>query len=105
MVYECCWILCKGAVLVRFARRNVRDRVHLKRFSLKCKNVGSYQVFINEDLSNYNQQIYAVLRQKQKEKKIHSVWSCRCRIYCRVVAGVESIPIATLTQAHSIGEF
>lgn len=73
----------KRPVLVTFSSRLIRNRIIQARKSLALKKS---HLFLNENLTKSNQEIFAKLRQMKKAHQIHSCWSFNGYIFYKVKA-------------------
>jgi hypothetical protein len=73
-------------LVVKFVRRIKRDTVYQARTKLKDHNKNcarDSRIFINEDLSPINRNIFSAAWRKQGSHGIESVWSSNCRVMAR----------------------
>lgn len=70
------------AILVKFASRNVRNLIFGNRRNL-VKNQGTNSIYIRENLSSYNRQLFNKAKALKKEKNYKYLWTNQCRIYVR----------------------
>lgn len=69
------------AVMVQFKNRKAREAVYAARFKLKERR--DVAIFINEDLTKHNAEIFAQARQLVKVKKIFSTWTKAGIVYIK----------------------
>ena len=72
--------------IVRSARLLVKQRVYFARFQLKVANStrdASSRIYINEDIVENGEKIFAVARDNLKIKRISGVWMRNCKVIIR----------------------
>ena len=91
-------------VVVRFVRRAMRDTVFRACMILKSHNDGKpmdQQIFINEDLTDYNRQLFSAVRKKVKNNELQSAWTSAYRVYVKTLTG-GFITINDITSLNSL---
>jgi len=81
-------------IIVRFSNRRVRDKVYQARRELRNTNRGrSSPVYINEQLSKSNEQLFATCRQLWKNKQIAGTWTWHGVVYAKSLRDTKGIKI------------
>lgn len=76
----------KPLVLVRFARRAVRDEVFYARSKLKSFNTNkdmADRIYVNEDLTTHNRLLLGAAKRELKSKSIRGAWTSNCHVKIR----------------------
>jgi hypothetical protein len=105
------YILAKGSasaptvVMVKFVRREMRDKVFLARKKLKAlAAVSNKKIFINDDLPTELRKLLGALRRLVKDKQLQGAWSSFGKIYAKkldsTVISVKKISDVTNVLPH-----
>lgn len=85
-------------VLVKFVRRNQRDKVYLARKKLRSLSLNS-KIFINEDLLNDSRKLLGILRGHVKNHSLLGAWSNFGKIYAKKL----DLAVVTVTKLSDLG--
>ena len=66
-------------ILVKFTKRNVRSQIYKAKFKLRSRK---NSIYINEDLTKKNSELYTKVRALRKEGIILKTWTQNAKIYC-----------------------
>ena len=70
-------------IIVRFIRRRDRDTVYRARMALKAFNqsrAANNRIFINEDLSPRNREIFSTAWRMKSSRALDGVWTSNCQV-------------------------
>lgn len=94
-------------ILCRFARAPVRNAVYEKRLSLRKDERGQERgendrLFINEDLSPKQREIFHALMEEKKARKIWTVFSRNGAVFCKTSQHAQKIRVTDVRQISQI---
>ncbi|XP_077864342.1 polycystin-1-like protein 2 [Saccoglossus kowalevskii] len=90
------------SIIVKFVRRTIRNELYKSKKHLKNRSAcniefaSNNRIYINENLTPTNKQIFFEANQRRNEKRWKFIWTTNGKIYTRKEAGHPAIRIAKL---------
>lgn len=92
-------------ILVKFGNVSTRNEIYRARLRLKkTSHQSENRIFINENLTPKNAQIFASTRKLRKEGRLFATWTFNCAVYIRITDSKESLPkkITSMDDLHQL---
>ena len=86
-------------IMVSFANKSIKDKIMRARKTLRNKKS---EIYVNENLTKTNMEIFAKARHLKKEKKIHSCWTYNGHVFIKPKENERPTKICYLEELRHI---